>query len=82
MFMHEPKWMPTKTIIIQNHRSEDGLQEDNYLTPMLWIHPPEEPGGDSQDQKTSTTTHPHMHQEEDLRNEEEEEGVHAKTLGK
>ncbi len=80
--MHEPEWMPTRTIIIRNHESEDGLPEDNYLTPMPWIHPLEEPEEDSQDQKASTTTYPHTHQEADLCNEEEEEDVHAKTLGK
>jgi len=76
--MHELEWMPTKTIIIQNHELEDGLQEDNYLTPMPWIHPPEEPGEGLQDPKTSTTTHPHTHPEEDSCREEEEGGVRAK----
>ncbi len=76
--MLEPGWMPTKTAT-QNHKLEDGPQEDNYLIQMPWTHRLGEPGEDSPDQKKSITTRPCICHEEGLYKEEEEEGILAKT---
>ncbi len=79
--MLEHEWKPTK-LTTQNHELEDGLQKDNYLTWMPWIHPQEEPGEGLWDPRKSIIIYLQTHQEEVSCKEEEEEDVIVEILGK